>query len=150
MLGSSSDRPRWMRVLAPFVILGLLNACSDSGGTGPGNDEGSWSITLSADTIAIPRVGESATLSASVTLSPPGRPERLAENLLRVLRDDAERLRLARAGHDFIRQFTWDRATDRMEAFLAAGAYTFLSSHPFFHTSDKCKCEHTGARSFRP
>lgn len=54
-------------------------------------------------------------------LSPPGRPETLAENLIRLLRNDADRLRLARAGHEFIRQFTWERATDRMEAFLGVG-----------------------------
>lgn len=51
-------------------------------------------------------------------LSPLGEPEALSAALLRALHDDEERVRIARAGHENIRRFTWDRATDRMESFL--------------------------------
>lgn len=52
-------------------------------------------------------------------LSPARAPEALAANLLRVLRDDALRLRLASAGYDRIRTFTWERSTDQFEAYLS-------------------------------
>ena len=52
-------------------------------------------------------------------LSPPGDPETLAENLLRLVEDDSLRHRLARAGLTQIRQFTWTRATDAFERALA-------------------------------
>lgn len=51
-------------------------------------------------------------------VSPPRNPERLAENLLRVLDDDELRLRLARAGIECAQQFTWERSTDKLESFI--------------------------------
>jgi len=51
-------------------------------------------------------------------LSPPEDPESLAQNLLRLVTDGALRLRLARDGHAFVQQFTWDRAFDRFEELL--------------------------------
>lgn len=51
-------------------------------------------------------------------LSPPKNPEALAKNLLRVLEDDNLRIQLARAGHERIKEFTWDRSTDLLEQFL--------------------------------
>ena len=51
-------------------------------------------------------------------LSPPKDPEALAANLLRVLQDDRLRVQLAKAGHEQIRQFTWERSTDLLERFM--------------------------------
>ena len=51
-------------------------------------------------------------------LSPPLAPAALAANVLRLVRDPAARARLARAGHAYIRTFTWDAATTRFEAIL--------------------------------
>jgi glycosyltransferase involved in cell wall biosynthesis len=48
-------------------------------------------------------------------LSPPQQPELLAGNLLRVLDDDALRLRIARAGLERIRDFTWEKSTADFE-----------------------------------
>jgi len=58
------------------------------------------------------RDGETALLAR------PRDPPALARQLLRALRDSALRISLARAGNAFIRRFTWERATDRMEAVL--------------------------------
>ena len=51
-------------------------------------------------------------------LSPPKDPEALAANLLRLLQDDELRIRLAKAGHERIQEFTWERSTDLLEQFL--------------------------------
>jgi len=48
-------------------------------------------------------------------LSPPQKPEVLAGNLLRLLDDDALRLRIARAGIERIRDFTWEKSTADFE-----------------------------------
>jgi len=52
-------------------------------------------------------------------LSPPKRPEALAENLLRLLKDDDLRIRLAKAGHERIQEFTWERSANLLEQFIA-------------------------------
>ena len=49
-------------------------------------------------------------------------PEHLAEPLGRLLRDDAERLRLATAGREFVRRFDWDESARRLEQLLVAYA----------------------------
>jgi len=54
-------------------------------------------------------------------LSPPRKPEMLAANVLRLVKDSALRTRIAAAGHEFIRQFTWDRSVDKLEHALLAG-----------------------------
>jgi glycosyltransferase involved in cell wall biosynthesis len=51
-------------------------------------------------------------------LSPPGRPEALAENVLQLLNDSALRRTLARQGHSDIREFTWPKAIDSMERLI--------------------------------
>ncbi len=63
-------------------------------------------------------IREYAEHEKTALLSPPGDPEALAENLLRVLRDDELRVRLAQAGHERIQEFTWERSTDLLEQFL--------------------------------
>ena len=49
-------------------------------------------------------------------LSPAKNPDALAGNLLRYLGDQELRLRLARQGHEYIQQFTWERALNSFEA----------------------------------
>jgi glycosyltransferase involved in cell wall biosynthesis len=51
-------------------------------------------------------------------LSPPKNPEALAQNIVRLLEDDELRIRIAEAGHERIKQFTWERSTDLLEQFL--------------------------------
>jgi glycosyltransferase involved in cell wall biosynthesis len=48
-------------------------------------------------------------------VSPPCNPEALARNLIRLLADEDELKRMARAGHEYIRQFTWERSARQME-----------------------------------
>lgn len=51
-------------------------------------------------------------------LSPPQDPGNLAQNLILLLQDNQLRIQIARAGNDYIRQFTWSRAADKFEATL--------------------------------
>ena len=51
-------------------------------------------------------------------LSPSRDPEGLAYNIVRLLKDDELRVRLAKAGHERIKEFTWERSTDLLEQYL--------------------------------
>lgn len=51
-------------------------------------------------------------------LSPPKNPDLLAKNLLRLLKDDEFRLKLAKAGNKNIRKFNWKRTIDEFENLL--------------------------------
>lgn len=53
-------------------------------------------------------------------LSPPKDPKAMADNLLSLLQDQQQRISLARAGNEYIQQFTWNRAADSFEAALCA------------------------------
>lgn len=61
---------------------------------------------------AYARDGENALLSE------PGVPERLAENVIRLLRCPEQRAQLARRGSRSIRHFTWEAAADAFESAL--------------------------------
>ena len=50
-------------------------------------------------------------------LSPPGDPNKLAENLCLVLGSDDMRVRLAKAGNRMVSQFNWDASAVRLEEF---------------------------------
>jgi glycosyltransferase involved in cell wall biosynthesis len=63
-------------------------------------------------------------------VSPARNPEHLAQNLLRVLDDDALRLRLARAGIERAREFTWGRSTDKLESVLATHVAVVSAEEP--------------------
>ena len=52
--------------------------------------------------------------------SPARDPEALAGNVQRLLNEPDLRMRLAQQGHDFVRQLTWERATDSLEASMQA------------------------------
>ncbi len=51
-------------------------------------------------------------------LSPPKAPEQLAANILRLIRDGALRNRIARNGHEYIQQFTWEKSVSQLESAL--------------------------------
>ena len=61
---------------------------------------------------------EYAEHEVTALLSPPRDPEALAGNIARLLEDDGLRLRLAKAGHERIQSFTWERSTDQLEQFV--------------------------------
>ncbi len=51
-------------------------------------------------------------------LCPPRDPESLAANVVRLLEDDRLRVQLAKAGHERIQQFSWEKSTDLLERFM--------------------------------
>ena len=51
----------------------------------------------------------------TVLASPQKDPEALAQNIIKLLENEDERKRIAENGYDYIRQFTWDKATDELE-----------------------------------
>lgn len=61
---------------------------------------------------------EYAVPGETALLSPPGDPEAMAANLIRLIEDEDLRLRLVRNGLEFISQFTWTRAVDALEPVL--------------------------------
>jgi len=65
-----------------------------------------------------------ATHEETALLSPPKEPLQLAENIMRLIRDRPLRLRIAGAGHGFVRQFTWERSVGLLEASLLEGRET--------------------------
>ena len=48
-------------------------------------------------------------------VSPPKQPKQLADNLARILTDEALRIKLAENGFQKIEQFSWDVNTSRIE-----------------------------------
>jgi glycosyltransferase involved in cell wall biosynthesis len=58
--------------------------------------------------------------------SPARSPERLAENVNRLLKDPQLRIELAKKGHEFLRTLTWERATNSMERALYSEADSLL------------------------
>lgn len=48
-------------------------------------------------------------------LSPPKDPQAMAHNIVSLSEDQEKRLQIARTGHQRIQEFTWERATNRLE-----------------------------------
>lgn len=92
---SSSVTEGWCLPAAEAMACGCAVCTTDSGGVRD---------------FAIP--GETA------LVSPPRNPEALAENLIRLLEDNAFRVELARRGHAHIREFTWERSVEKFERCL--------------------------------
>lgn len=63
-------------------------------------------------------IREYAEHEVTALLSPPRDPEALARNIIRLLDDDNLRQELAKAGHQRIQGFTWERSTDQLERFI--------------------------------
>jgi glycosyltransferase involved in cell wall biosynthesis len=64
-------------------------------------------------------IREYATDRATALLSPPRDPESLGHNIIRLLDDEDLRVKLAQAGNEHVRSFTWEQSTTLLEAFLA-------------------------------
>jgi glycosyltransferase involved in cell wall biosynthesis len=57
----------------------------------------------------------------TILAAPPRDPEALARQIIRLIENPQERERIAANGHDHIRQFTWEKAADKVETiFLKA------------------------------
>ncbi len=54
----------------------------------------------------------------TVLVSPPRKPKALAQNIIELLENRARLQEIAEAGHEYIKQFTWERATNRLEELL--------------------------------
>jgi glycosyltransferase involved in cell wall biosynthesis len=67
---------------------------------------------------------EYAVHEETALLSPASEPEKLAENVLRLVRHPELRTRIARQGQDCIQKFTWTKAVDSFEVLLMNGACT--------------------------
>lgn len=65
-------------------------------------------------------------------LSPAQSPEKLAENALRLVRDPELRARMARQGHECIRNFSWDRAVNSFESLLSDSRLPEFQPSPAF------------------
>lgn len=63
-------------------------------------------------------VKDYAEQDVTALLSPPGDPEALADNIVRLIKDDELRQRIAQAGYTRIRQYTWETAVSRLQALL--------------------------------
>jgi glycosyltransferase involved in cell wall biosynthesis len=61
-----------------------------------------------------------AVAGKTALISEPRDPEALAQNTIRLLDDEAELRRISRAGYEHVQQFTWERATDKLEQVLAS------------------------------
>jgi glycosyltransferase involved in cell wall biosynthesis len=61
---------------------------------------------------------EYASHGVNALLSPAGDAEALANNITRLLSDEALRVEIAESGHRMIRDFTWERRTNHLEEFL--------------------------------
>lgn len=66
---------------------------------------------------------EMAENGVTALLSPVRNPERLAENIIRMIANDDLRIKIAQAGHNNICHFTWDRSYNLLKSILnnAAG-----------------------------
>ena len=51
----------------------------------------------------------------TILASSPRNPEALAQNTIRLIENEDERKRIAENGYNYVKPFTWDRATDQLE-----------------------------------
>jgi glycosyltransferase involved in cell wall biosynthesis len=63
-------------------------------------------------------------------LSPAGNPKKLAENVLRLVRDAELRTKIARQGYEHIRRCSWDEALDSFERLLNHGSARQFEGSP--------------------
>ena len=54
----------------------------------------------------------------TVLLAPVKSPQILAEQVITLIKDEQLRISIAKAGHENIQKFTWDKATDKLESFI--------------------------------
>lgn len=121
--------PVWIEYVehpAPDELLALYNSCavflhtswSEGWGLPPAEAMACGCALVAA---ANPGVQDYAEHENTALLAPIKQPAALARELLRVVRDDALRQRIAEAGRLRVQQYTWKRAVDAMEALLLNG-----------------------------
>ncbi|MFX0196556.1 MAG: glycosyltransferase family 4 protein [Candidatus Hodarchaeota archaeon] len=59
--------------------------------------------------------GDYAIHGSTALVSPPKKPEGLAKNLIKLLENEELLRTIAENGYDYIKQFTWDKAVEKME-----------------------------------
>jgi glycosyltransferase involved in cell wall biosynthesis len=121
-----STLPPWVRYYrqpAQTLLRSLYNHSAIF--VSPSRSEG-WGLTASEAlmcgcALAATDAGghrEFALHEETALVSPPANPEALAKNIERLLSEPERRTRLARTGHQFIGQFTWERALDAFERLI--------------------------------
>ena len=88
---ASSEQEGWGLTPCEAMICGAAVVCTDIGG-----------------------YREFAENDVTALMSPVRNPQMLALNIIRLIEDDALRIRLAMNGRDLIRRFTWDRSVDEL------------------------------------
>jgi glycosyltransferase involved in cell wall biosynthesis len=63
-------------------------------------------------------VPDYAIAGVTALVVPPREPNKIAEAVITLLKDDDKRNQIAKAGYDYIQQFTWDRTVDQFERIL--------------------------------
>ncbi|MBT9142996.1 MAG: Phosphatidyl-myo-inositol mannosyltransferase [Dehalococcoidia bacterium] len=124
-------RPRWLPSWIEYVqnppqqvlveqiynrsILYLCPSWTEGWGLPPAEAMACGCAVVSTDNDGIRDFAEQ---EKTALLSPPRDPEALGKNLLRLLENDNLRIQLAKAGHERIKEFTWERSTNLLEQFL--------------------------------
>lgn len=120
------DVPDWIEFVhnpRQEEILKIYNRCSIF--VSPCHNEG-WSLPP-AESLACgcalvttdsKGVREYAIHEKTALISEAENPQGLADNILRFLSDNELRIRLAKQGNDYIKQFTWDKSVKKMERLL--------------------------------
>jgi glycosyltransferase involved in cell wall biosynthesis len=125
-----AEIPAWIEYVehpTPDKLLALYNSCavflhtswSEGWGLPPAEAMACGCALVAA---ANHGVRDFAEHDVTALLAPIKQPAGLARQLLRVVRDDALRLRIAEAGRRRIQQFTWDRAVNSLEMLLVERA----------------------------
>lgn len=70
---------------------------------------------LAVVTTNVGAILEYAVSGETAFVSPPKSPELLGENLIRLIENEGFRKQIAEAGYNYIKRFTWDKATDELE-----------------------------------
>lgn len=122
------DLPEWFgyqQRASQRVLLAVYNKSAIF--VSPSISEG-WGLTateamMCGCAVAATDIGghqEFAIHERTALLSPASDSARLADNIMRLIRDPALRIRIAENGHEFVQQFTWEKAVTALESLLLA------------------------------
>src|SRR5262245_8302823 len=123
------DLPAWIEYVenpTPDKLMSLYNSCavflhtswSEGWGLPPAEAMACGCAVVAAANLGVQDFAEH---EITALLAPIKQPEAVARKLLRIVRDDGLRLRIAQVGHQRVQQYTWERAVDAMEALLLNG-----------------------------
>jgi len=125
--GKGKDVPQWVEYHQdpkPTELLDIYNSCSIylcsswyEGWFLPGAEAMACGCALATtDCLGI---RDYAIHQKTALMSQPRNPEKLAQNIVSLIRDDLLRLNLARNGHEFIRRFTWEKAVNLFQKVIS-------------------------------